>query len=134
MSDAAIMLELTIETLVGLMVLYVTVITYRLSPGGIIGIYILSAVVFSLIRRSMYISAEALGTSLETTSTIKTIYYGILLIVSLVGSYIIAMKRFTFLESTGIFVAGVVPAIIIDLLITMVWQPEPPLPPMQQYR
>lgn len=128
------MLELTIETLVGLMVLYVTVITYRLHPGGIIGIYILSAVVFSLIRRSMYISAEALGTSLETTSTIKTIYYGILLIVSLVGSYIIAMKRFTFLESTGIFVAGVVPAVIIDLLITMVWQPEPPLPPMQQYR
>ena len=134
MSDTAVMLVLSIETLVGLMVLYLTAITYRFSPGGIIGTYVLMAALFTVIRQSIHISAEAVETSLEAASTTKMLLYGVLLIVSLVGSYIIAMKRFTFLESTGIFVVGIVAAVIIDLLITMVWQPEPPMQEQQLYR
>lgn len=128
------MLVLTIETLVGLMLLYVTTITYRFSPGGIVGAYVLMAALFSVIRQSMYVSADALETSLEEANTAKMVVYSVLLIGSLVGSYIIAMKRFTFLESTGIFVVGIVAAVIIDLLITTVWQPEPPMQEQHQYR
>ena len=123
MNDTAIIVEVMIEVVVQLMVLYLTVITYRLHPGGIIGVYILLSTIFSVIRRSMSISGEVLDASLDAASTAKLLVYGILVLVSLVGSFVIAMKRFTILESAGIFIIGMVPAMIIDLIITTVWQP-----------
>ena len=128
--------EILVTTTISLVVLYMTVLVYKYSPVTIVGVNVLLGAVIAVIHHYMVTLETPLiipGTSLGGALDELLVIIGVGLLSTII-SFIIAMKRFSFLESLGIFVAGGVASMIINLIFMMVFRTTPPQQQQKQQR
>jgi hypothetical protein len=126
--------EILVTTTISLVVLYMTVLVYKYSPSAIVGVNVLVGAVIAVIHHYMVTLETPLiipGSSLTGAVDELLVIMGVGL-VSMIISFIIAMKRFTFLESLGIFVAGGVASMILNFIFMSVFRTTPPRQPQQK--
>ena len=128
--------EILVTTTISLVVLYMTVLVYKFSPASIVGVNVLVGAAIAVIHHymvtletPMIIPGASLSGAVDELLVVMAV--GLL---SLIISFIIAMKRFSFLESLGIFVAGGVASMIINLIFMMVFRTTPPQQQQKQQR
>ena len=127
------MTETAVSMVVSLVALYMAVITYRLSPIMIVGVNVAVGGILALIHHYTLMSTMTAITSIPGLFDEMLVFLG-LMVASMVISFIIAMKRFTFLESVGIFVAGSVAGMILNTVLAIIWRTTPPPPQQPQQR
>ena len=122
--------EVLVTTTVSLVVLYMAVLVYKFSPVTIVGINVLVGAIIAVIHHymvtletPMIIPGNSLIGAVDELFVIMGVGF-----VSMIISFIIAMKRFTFLESLGIFVAGSVATMILNSILMLVFRITRPLP------
>jgi len=128
--------EILVTTIVSLVVLYMTVLVYKFSPVGIVGVNVLVGAIIAVIHHYMVTLETPMiipGASLSGAVDELLVVMGVGL-VSMVISFIIAMKRFTFLESMGIFVAGGVTLMILNSIFMIAFRTTTPRQPQQQQK
>jgi hypothetical protein len=128
--------EILVTTTISLVVLYMTVLVYKFSPASIVGVNVLVGAIIAVIHHYMVTLETPMiipGSSLTGAVDELLVVMGVGL-VSMVISFIIAMKRFTFLESLGIFVAGGVATMILNSILMLVFRTTPPRQPQPQQR
>jgi len=125
------MTETAVSMVVSLVALYMAVITYRLSPIMIVGVNVAVGGILALIHHYTLMSTMTAITSIPGLFDEMLVFLG-LMVASMVISFIIAMKRFTFLESVGIFVAGSVAGMILNTVLAIIWRTTPPPQQPQQ--
>lgn len=126
--------EILVTTTISLVVLYMTVLVYKYSPVTIVGVNVILGAVIAVIHHYMVTLETPLiipGSSLTGAVDELLVILGVGL-VSMIISFIIAMKRFTFLESLGIFVAGGVASMILNFIFMSVFRTTPPQQQKQQ--
>lgn len=127
--------EILVTTTISLVVLYMTVLVYKFSPVSIVGVNVLVGAIIAVLHHYMVTLETPMiipGTSL-TGAVDELLVIMSVGLVSMIISFIIAMKRFTFLESLGIFVAGGVATMILNSLLMLVYRSTTP-PPRPQRR
>ena len=128
--------EVLVTTTISLVVLYMTVLVYKYSPSAIVGVNVLLGAVIAVIHHYMVTLETPMiipGASLSGAVDELLIVMGVGL-VSMIISFIIAMKRFSFLESLGIFVAGAVATMILNSILMLVFRTTPPRQPQPRQR
>jgi hypothetical protein len=128
--------EILVTTVISLVVLYMTVLVYKYSPVTIVGVNVLLGAIIAVIHHYMVTLETPLiipGSSLSGAVDELLVVMGVGF-VSMIISFIIAMKRFTFLESLGIFVAGAVATMILNSILMLVFRTTTPPPRPQQRR
>lgn len=126
--------EVLVTTTVSLVVLYMTILVYKFSPATIVGVNVLVGAIIAVIHHYMVTLETPMiipGASLTGAVDELAVVMGIGL-VSMVISFIIAMKRFTFIESLGIFVAGGVATMILNSILMLVFRTTTPQKQQQQ--
>ena len=121
--------EILVTTTISLVVLYTTVLVYKYSPVAIVGVNVLLGAIIAVIHHYMVTLETPMITAGGSMSGVIDEFFVIMAVglLSLIISFIIAMKRFTFLESLGIFVAGGVTTMILNsifLLLVRTTQPQ----------
>ena len=120
--------EVLVTTTISLIVLYMTILVYKFSPAAIVGVNVLVGAIVAVIHHYMVTLETPMiipGASLSGAVDELLVIMGVGL-VSLIISFIIAMKRFTFLESLGIFVAGGVATMILNSILMLVFRTTTP--------
>lgn len=120
--------EILVTTTISLVVLYMTVLVYKYSPSAIVGVNVLVGAVIAVIHHYMVTLETPMitaGGSLSGAVDELLVIMGVGL-VSLIISFIIAMKRFSFLESLGIFMAGGIALTILNVVLMLVFRTTPP--------
>lgn len=128
--------EVLVTTTVSLVVLYMTILVYKFSPATIVGVNVLVGAIIAVIHHYMVTLETPMiipGASLTGAVDELAVVMGIGL-VSMVISFIIAMKRFTFIESLGIFVAGGVATMILNSILMLVFRTTTPQKQQQKQR
>ena len=128
--------EILVTTTISLLVLYMTVLVYKYSPAAIVGVNVLVGAIIAVIHHYMVTLETPLiipGSSLTGAVDELLVVMGVGL-VSMVISFIIAMKRFTFLESLGIFVAGGVATMILNSIFMLLFRTTTPRQQQPQQR
>jgi hypothetical protein len=128
--------EVLVTTTISLVVLYMTVLVYKYSPAAIVGVNVLLGAVIAVIHHYMVTLETPMiipGASLSGAVDELLIVMGVGL-VSMIISFIIAMKRFSFLESLGIFVAGAVATMILNSILMLVFRTTTPRQPQPRQR
>ena len=128
--------EILVTTTVSLVVLYMTILVYKFSPATIVGVNVLLGAAIAVIHHYMVTLETPMiipGASLTGAVDELVVVMGIGL-VSMVISFIIAMKRFTFIESLGIFVVGGVATMILNSILMLVFRTTPQKQPQQKQR
>ena len=128
--------EILTTTVISLVVLYMTVLVYKYSPVTIVGVNVLLGGIIAVIHHYMVTLETPLiipGASLSGAVD-ELLVIMVVGLVSMFISFIIAMKRFTFLESLGIFVAGAVATMILNSIIVLMFRTTTPPPRPQQRR
>lgn len=128
--------EILTTTVISLVVLYMTVLVYKYSPITIVGVNVLLGGIIAVIHHYMVtletpliIPGASLSGAVDELLVVMVVGF-----VSMFISFIIAMKRFTFLESLGIFVAGAVATMILNSIIVLMFRTTTPPPRPQQRR
>ena len=128
--------EVLVTTTVSLVVLYMTILVYKFSPATIVGVNVLVGAIIAVIHHYMVTLETPMiipGASLTGAVDELAVVMGIGL-VSMVISFIIAMKRFTFIESLGIFVVGGVATMILNSILMLVFRTTTPQKQQQKQR
>ena len=128
--------EVLVTTTISLIVLYMTILVYKFSPAAIVGVNVLVGAIVAVIHHYMVTLETPMiipGASLSGAVDELLVIMGVGL-VSLIISFIIAMKRFTFLESLGIFVAGAVATMILNSILMLVFRTTTPRQPQPWQR
>jgi len=131
--------EVLVTTTVSLVVLYMTILVYKFSPATIVGVNVLVGAIIAVIHHYMVTLETPLmvtpGGSLASGAIDELVVMMAVGLLSMIISFIIAMKRFTFLESLGIFVVGGVAAMILNFIFMSVFRITTPSPiQVQQQR
>ena len=128
--------EVLVTTTISLIVLYMTILVYKFSPAAIVGVNVLVGAIVAVIHHYMVPLETPMiipGASLSGAVDELLIVMGVGL-VSMIISFIIAMKRFSFLESLGIFVAGAVATMILNSILMLVFRTTTPRQPQPRQR
>ena len=128
--------EVLVTTTISLIVLYMTILVYKFSPAAIVGVNVLVGAIVAVIHHYMVTLETPMiipGASLSGAVDELLIVMGVGL-VSMIISFIIAMKRFSFLESLGIFVAGAVATMILNSILMLVFRTTTPRQPQPRQR
>jgi len=123
-SGAVSLIEGIISTVATLVVLYLTILKYRYNVTSIIGINILLGVFISLVHHLTVSSDYVTMSSLTSGVFAEGFVMAGVGIISIVLSFVIAMQRFSFLQSLGIFVAGALSVGIINTLLGLYRTPS----------
>ena len=120
--------EILVTTTISLVVLYTTVLVYKYSPVAIVGVNVLLGAIIAVIHHYMVTLETPMITAGGSMSGVIDEFFVIMAVglLSLIISFIIAMKRFTFLESLGIFVAGGVATMILNSIFLLLVRTTPP--------
>jgi hypothetical protein len=114
-------LEFIITTAVSIVVLYTTVIHYKLSISAIIGVNVLVGVLISAIHHFTTTSAATPMSILTGTSNGTIVAEGIaffaVAIGSLIATFVILMSRFSFLTTIGILIVQGISCALLNVLL-----------------
>jgi len=123
-SGAVSLIEGIISTVATLVVLYLTILKYRYNVTSMIVINILLGVFISLVHHLTVSSDYVTMSSLTSGVFAEGFVMAGVGIISIVLSFVIAMQRFSFLQSLGIFVAGALSVGIINMLLGLYRTPS----------
>ena len=128
--------EILVTTTISLVVLYMTVLVYKYSPVTIVGVNVLLGAVIAVIHHYMVTLETPMITAGGSMSGAVDELFVIIAVgfLSMIISFIIAMKRFSFLESLGIFVAGGVATMILNSILMLLFRTTTPRQQQPQQR